>query len=111
MNAAKAAAFSFVSGEIMRILIACFLVVLTSACGSTVSPYARATSGRIGCPAPEIELDQVDRGERGPESWVAYCGHRGYACSSSAALSNPQSRVVCSELGQPRTGERWRHRY
>jgi hypothetical protein len=83
-------------------------VILVAACGATVSPYARATAGRIGCPASQIELDQIEHDRHGPESWVAFCGSTGYACSSNAELGNPQLRIVCSELGHPMQSSDWR---
>src|SRR5262245_52916214 len=78
-----------------------FGLLLAGACSGTVSPYARATAGRIGCPASKIELDQLEQGERGPDSWLAFCGGTGYACSSQGDIQNPQARIVCSELGRP----------
>lgn len=78
-----------------------FLFLLAGACSASVSPYARATAGRIGCPASKIELDQLEQADRGPDSWVAFCGGTGYACSSHGDIQNPQSRIVCSELGRP----------
>jgi hypothetical protein len=98
----------------MRIVLSSTLVILLSACGASVSPYARATAGRIGCPAPDIELGRIDREDRGPQSWVAYCGRTAYACSSSGEIENPRVRIVCSELGGPPTaehGHRHRHRH
>jgi hypothetical protein len=86
-------------GEIMRAFVVSSLLLLTTACGAAVvSPYARATAGRIGCPASDIELDGIERDHRGPESWVAFCGRTGFVCSSSGALANPRVRIVCSEL-------------
>ena len=87
------------------------LLFATGACGAaTVSPYARATAGRIGCPASRIELDEVERGSTGPESWVAFCGHTRYACSSNRPLRDPQARIICSELGRPRHADHWHAR-
>lgn len=78
-----------------------FLFLSAGACSGSVSPYARATAGRIGCPASKIELEQLEHGDRGPDSWVAFCGGTGYACSSHGEIQNPQARIVCSELGRP----------
>ena len=88
----------------MRIPTLSFLLLLTSACAGTISPYARATAGRIGCPAAEIELDQIEQDGRGPASWVAYCGSSAYACSSSSNIESGRSRIACSEVGRPRLG-------
>jgi hypothetical protein len=78
----------------------CLLLCAASACGASVSPYARATAGRIGCPAGNIELDQIEREGDGPESWVAMCGRTAYACSSSSNPNHARARIVCSELGR-----------
>jgi len=86
----------------MRTLPLSLLVFLVSACGASVSPYARATAGRIGCPASAIDLEQVEREGRGLASWVAYCGGTGYSCTSHGRLEDPRARIVCSELGKPR---------
>jgi hypothetical protein len=85
----------------MRTLFPSAVVILASACGAGISPYARTTAGRIGCPAENIELSQVERAGGGPQSWVAFCGETGYACSSSGDPHNPRARVVCSPLGRP----------
>ena len=89
------------TAHLRKYLACCTLLLSAGACGAAVSPYARATAGRIGCPASQIELAEVERGRSGPESWVAYCGRVGYACSSSRALEHPNARIVCSELGRP----------
>lgn len=85
----------------MRIHSISLLLLLTSGCGGAISPYARATAGRIGCPAGEIDLDQIEQDGRGPASWVAYCGQSAYACSSSGSIESGSARVVCSEVGRP----------
>jgi hypothetical protein len=79
-------------------------LVFSFACGcaASVSPYARAAAGHIGCPAEHIELGRIEREGGGPEAWVAQCGHTAYACTSSRDPRQPQARVVCSELGKPR---------
>ena len=86
----------------MRTLLASLLVV-AAGCGA-VSPHARATAGRIGCPAGAITISDREGEESGPRSWVASCGGRRYACSGSRDLAEPRS-VVCTELGggTPRT--------
>ncbi|HKP57939.1 MAG TPA: hypothetical protein VJV78_14500 [Polyangiales bacterium] len=48
-----------------------------------------------------MSLDQLERGDRGPDSWRAFCDGTGYACSSHGEIQNPQARIVCSELGRP----------
>ncbi|HKU39393.1 MAG TPA: hypothetical protein VJR89_14645, partial [Polyangiales bacterium] len=78
-----------------------FALLVCGACSSTLSPYARATAGRIGCPASRIEIEELARGERGPESWVAFCGSSHYVCSSNRAIANPDARIICSEPGRP----------
>lgn len=80
----------------MRTLLASILALATG-CG-TVSPHARATAGRIGCAAEDIEIDNREGEESGPRSWLATCGGRRYACSGSRNLEEPRS-VVCTELG------------
>lgn len=75
-----------------------FSFILLGACGAAVSPYARASAGRIGCPAEYIELSHVQR-DGAPLSWVAHCGSEAYACSSNADPRDPQARIVCSEIG------------
>ena len=83
----------------MRTFIVSALVVLT-ACGTT--SYARVTAGRIGCPASRIELDEVEREKRGPQSWVASCGGVTYVCSSNVTPDDSRAQILCSELGRPR---------
>jgi hypothetical protein len=82
----------------------------TCACGAGVSPYTRATAGRIGCPASQIELHEVDRSGPGPQSWVAFCGRTGYACSSNQSVTNADARIICSELGRPGRMAHWHPR-
>ena len=74
------------------------LLVFGCGCGAAVSPYARVAAGRIGCPAEAIDLGRVQRAGGGPESWVARCGRRAYACSSNVSPASPNARVVCSEI-------------
>lgn len=83
----------------MRTFIVSALLVLT-ACGT--SSYARVTAGRIGCPASKIELDEVERGKRGPQSWVAQCGQAVYVCSSNVTPDDARAQILCSELGRSR---------
>jgi hypothetical protein len=72
-------------------------------CAAAVSPYARVTAGRIGCPAQHIELTDLHDGDGAPQSWVAQCGgHAAYACSSNGDPRRPQTRVICSEIGAER---------
>ena len=84
----------------MRIFIVSALLCCVGGCGAS-SSYARVTAGRIGCPASEIELDEIEQSERGPESWVASCGRSSYVCSSNVTPDNPRARITCSELGKP----------
>lgn len=84
----------------MRTFMVSVLLCLVVSCGAS-SPYARVTAGRIGCPASEIELDELERSERGPESWVASCGRSSYVCSSNVTPNDPRARITCSELGHP----------
>lgn len=90
--------------------IAFVLALFGSACAQTVSPYALATAGHIGCSAEAIELTQIEGAERGPHAWVALCGHTGYACSSDRSPSAPRVQIACSELGHPHRHERRCHR-
>jgi hypothetical protein len=73
-----------------------------SGCAASISPYAIATAGRIGCPADYIELSDVESGDGAPQAWVARCGRTHFACSSNGDPRRPQTRIVCSELGAPR---------
>jgi hypothetical protein len=84
-------------------LFALFLLGFFGGCAASVSPYALATAGRIGCPAHHIELSDVERGDGSPQAWVATCGRTHYACSSDGDPRRPHTRIVCSELGRPRT--------
>jgi len=68
-------------------------------CGASVSPYARVAAGRIGCPAEWIELSQLEGDGGTPQSWVARCGHRAFACSSNVHPEHPRAQVVCSRIG------------
>jgi hypothetical protein len=80
-------------------LLILFLVSTFSACAASVSPYAIATAGRIGCPAEHIETSGVHDGAGAPQAWVASCGPTHYACSSNGDPRRPQTRVICSEIG------------
>jgi hypothetical protein len=93
----------------MRTFIA-LLFIVAAGCGASVSPYARASAGHIGCPAEAIELTQIERGGGAPQSWVATCGHAAYACSSNADPASREARIVCSELGRPRRAAYWHSR-
>jgi hypothetical protein len=73
------------------------LLLGLTACFAGVSSYARATAGRIGCPAGEIEIRDAEDDLPGPRSWVAICSGRSYACSSSGELTNVGTRIVCTE--------------
>jgi hypothetical protein len=75
-----------------------FLGFTAAGCAS-ISSYARVTSGRIGCPAEQIDIREVQDDGKGPRSWVAGCSGKQYACSSSGGLDNVRSEVVCSEFG------------
>jgi hypothetical protein len=79
----------------MRALL--FLFVGCAAC-SPVSIYARATAGRVGCPAEQIDIRSHNDGQPGPRSWVAACGGEEYVCSSEGALEDVHSEIVCSPL-------------
>jgi hypothetical protein len=83
-------------------LFAALLLGTLGGCAASISPYARATAGRIGCPAEHIDLGEVHDGEGAPEAWVASCGHAAYACSSNGDPRRPNTRVICSPLGRPR---------
>jgi hypothetical protein len=91
----------------MRTLIP--LLFIFAGCGASVSPYARASAGHIGCPAEAIELSHVQRSGGSPQSWVANCGRAAYACSSNADPTNPQARIVCSEFGRPHRAAYWQY--
>lgn len=93
----------------MRTFIALLLTV-AAGCGASVSPYARATAGHIGCPAEAIELRDVQRGKGAPEAWVAMCGPVAYSCSSNVSPASPAARVTCSEFGGPRRAAYWHSR-
>ena len=84
----------------MRILFVSVLLCLAGGCGAS-SSYARVSAGRLGCPASQIELDEIERSEHGPESWVASCGRSSYVCSSNVTPDDPRARITCSELGHP----------
>jgi hypothetical protein len=73
-----------------------------SGCAATVSPYALASAGRIGCPAEYIALSDIEDGDGAPQAWVAGCFRKHYACSSNGDPRRPNTRIICSELGQPR---------
>jgi hypothetical protein len=75
------------------------LLISLTACAAGISSYARATAGRIGCPAADIEIRDTEDDQPGPRSWVAICGGTMYACSSNGDLSDAGSRVVCTERG------------
>jgi hypothetical protein len=79
----------------------CLFVLLLSltSCVAAISSYARATAGRIGCPAADIEIRDTEDDQPGPRSWVALCGGKMYACSSNGDLREAGSRVVCAEHG------------
>jgi hypothetical protein len=83
----------------IRILIA---LSLLSGCSASISPYALASAGRIGCPADYIELSHVHRGGGAPEAWVARCGHASYACSSDGDPRKPRTRIICSDMERRR---------
>jgi len=74
------------------------LVLILPACAG-VSSYARATAGRVGCPAGEIEIRDTEDDQPGPRSWVAVCQGKQYACSSNGDLAESDSKVKCSEIG------------
>lgn len=63
-----------------------------------ISPYARATAGRVGCPAQDIDI-RDEAGTQGPLAWTASCMGKRYACSSTGSLMSEHTRVVCNELG------------
>jgi hypothetical protein len=75
------------------------LLLGLTACAAGISSYARATAGRIGCPAADIEIRDTEDDQPGPRSWVAICGGTMYACSSNGDLGDAGSRVVCAEHG------------
>jgi hypothetical protein len=85
--------------SITSLLVACLLSTL-GACAASISPYALATAGRIGCPAEHIELSRVHNDDSAPQAWVAGCGHTHYACSSNGDPRAPNTRVICSEMGE-----------
>jgi hypothetical protein len=74
------------------------LFLMLPACAG-VSSYARASAGRIGCPAGEIEIRDTEDDRAGPRSWVAACQGKQYACSSNGDLADSDARVKCSEIG------------
>jgi hypothetical protein len=74
------------------------LALVFPACAG-VSSYARATAGRVGCPAGEIEISETEDDQAGPRSWVASCQGKRYACSSSGDLGETDARVTCTEAG------------
>jgi hypothetical protein len=80
----------------MRAWIVLTLSLLPACAG--VSSYARATAGRIGCPAAEIEIRDTEDDNPGPRSWVADCHGKSYACSSTGDLGESDVRVKCSEV-------------
>jgi hypothetical protein len=75
-----------------------FALSLLCGCSASVSPYALASAGRIGCPADYIELSHVHRGEGAPQAWVARCGRESYACSSDGDPRRPRTRIVCADM-------------
>jgi|GEM_PF-5317448 hypothetical protein len=75
------------------------LLATFSACAGSVSPYALATAGRIGCPAEHIDLSRVHNDDGAPQAWVASCGRSHYACSSNGDPRRPNTRVICTEMG------------
>lgn len=93
----------------MRTFIA-FLFIAAAGCGASVSPYARASAGQVGCPAESIELSDIQRGRGAPEAWVAMCGPVAYACSSNVTPASPAARVSCTEFGGPRRAAYWHSR-
>jgi hypothetical protein len=82
----------------MRSRFAFLVLSILPACAG-VSSYARATAGRIGCPAADIEIRDEEADQPGPRSWVAACQGKRYACSSSGDLADSDTRVKCSEIG------------
>jgi hypothetical protein len=96
--------------SIITLLSVCLLAPL-GACAASVSPYALATAGRIGCPAEHIELSRVHNDDGAPQAWVAGCGPTHYACSSNGDPRRPHTRVICSEMGDGHRHQRavsWR---
>jgi hypothetical protein len=79
-------------------------LVLLSGCVAEISPYARATAGRVGCPAQDIDI-RDEAGAKGPLAWTASCMGKRYACSSTGSLMSEETRVVCNELGRAGNGE------
>ena len=84
-----------------RKLLTLMLALGLPGCAASISPYALASAGRIGCPAEHIALSHLQNDERAPQAWVARCGHVQYACSSNGDPRRPNTRIVCSELGHP----------
>jgi len=74
-----------------------------------VSPYARASAGRVGCSAESIEISHEEDEGGGPRSWVAACGGAKYACSSNGDPGGNHAKVVCSEIGAKRDHARGDH--
>lgn len=79
-------------------------LILLSGCVAEISPYARATAGRVGCRAQEIDI-RDEAGDKGPRSWLASCMGKNYACSSTGSLMSEQTRVVCNEVGSGAHGD------
>ena len=84
-----------------KLLLISFLGTF-SGCAASISPYALASAGRIGCPAEYIALSDIEDGDGAPQAWVASCGANHYACSSNGDPRRANTRIICSELGRPR---------
>lgn len=79
--------------------LAALSLVTLGACAGSISPYALASAGRIGCPAEDIDLSRVHNRDGAPQAWIASCGRTHYACSSTGDPQRPHTRVICTELG------------
>jgi hypothetical protein len=88
--------------HILRTLLIALLWLSSLAGCAGVSPYARASAGRVGCSAESIEISHEEDEGGGPRSWVAACGGAKYACSSNGDPGGNHAKVVCSEIGAKR---------
>ena len=75
----------------MKKLISIALLILPACSGLNV--YQKLSSGRVGCPPPEVGITDENR-ELGVLSWTATCRGAIFYCTSSTGVS---SDTLCKE--------------